>query len=413
VGQAAAQQRRFAVVGKAFTRAEMTGHPTLSRVLLVLAFIGFISLGLPDGLLGVGWPSIRESFGLPIDAIGAWFIMQTAGYVMASFASGWLLNRMRVGTLLAASCLMTSASLLWIGGAPSWSWMVAAGVLAGFGAGAIDAGINTFAATYYSARTVNLLHGFFGVGAASGPMIMSAVLASGSPWQRGYFIVGFVQLALSVCFALTRRRWPSVQAHAENTGNVPPATLLDTLRVRSMQISIAVFMFYVGLESTSGVWIYSLLFKGRGVPATIAATAVSSFWIGLTGSRILFGFITAGKFDRVLSMLIGGTLVGAALLLADMGTAFNLVAAAILGFSAGPIFPLLIATTPARLGSAHTANAVGIQIASASVGLSGIPSLVGVLADKFGYEAIPASLLTLALALAVMHRWLARTSRLH
>lgn len=391
----------------------MTSGVALSRVLLFLAFVGFISLGLPDGLLGVGWPSIRESFGLPIDAIGAWFITQTAGYVVVSFASGWLLNRMRVGTLLAASCLLTSASLLWIGGAPSWPWMVSAGLLAGVGAGAIDAGINTFAATYYSARTVNLLHGFFGVGAASGPMIMSAVLASGSPWQRGYFIVGFVQLGLSVCFASTRRRWPAVQAHQEHAGGVKPATLIETLRVPSMQISIAVFVCYVGLESTSGVWIYSLLFKGRDIPATIAATAVSTFWIGLTGARILFGFIDAKNFDRVLAALIGGTIVGSALLLADQGTASTLVAAAILGFSAGPIFPLLIATTPARLGAAHTANAVGIQIASAALGLSGVPSIVGVLADKFGYEAIPASLLTLALTLAMMHRWLARTSKIH
>jgi fucose permease len=385
----------------------------LSRFLLFLAFVGFISLGLPDGLLGVGWPSIRESFGLPIDAIGAWFILSTAGYVLASFSSGWLLNRMRVGTLLAASCLMTCLSLFWIGSAPTWLWMVAAGLLAGFGAGAIDAGINTFAATYYSARTVNLLHGFFGIGAASGPMIMSAVLASGAVWRRGYFIVGCVQLVLAACFALTRRRWPAVQVHQDAANRVPPATLGDTLRVRSMQVSIAVFILYVGLEATSGVWIYSLLFKGRGISATTAATAVSAFWIGLTGSRILFGFIHIERFDRALGAFIVGTIAGAALLIANMGVAPTLVAAARLGFSAGPIFPLLIATTPARLGPAHTANAVGIQIASASLGLSAVPSLVGVLADKVGYEAIPAALLTLGLALAATHRWLARTAPIH
>jgi len=383
-----------------------------ARVLLLLAFIGFISLGLPDGLLGVGWPSIRTSFDLPLDAISAWFITATSGYVTASFASGWLLSRMRVGTLLAASCLMTAASLLCIGVAPSWYWMVAAGLLAGFGAGAIDAGINTFAATYYSARTVNLLHGFFGIGATSGPLIMSAVLASGAAWQRGYFIVGFIQLALAICFGLTRRHWPAVQAHGDAAANVPPATLFDTLRLRSTQISIAVFLCYTGLESTAGVWIYSLLFNGRSVPAVMAATTVSAFWAGLTGARILFGFISPqGRFDRMLGLCIFGTILGTALLLIDTGQEADLIAAVLLGFSAGPIFPLLIATTPARLGPAHTANAVGIQIASAALGLSVIPSAAGVLADTYGYEAIPAMLLALALAVAVTHRWLAIETR--
>lgn len=382
-----------------------------ARILLLLAFIGFISLGLPDGLLGVGWPSIRASFGLPLDAIGAWFITATAGYVTASFASGWLVSRMRVGTLLAASCLMTAASLLCIGFAPSWPWMVAIGLLAGFGAGAIDAGINTFAATFYSARTVNLLHGFFGIGAASGPMIMSAVLAAGAVWQRGYFIVGSVQLALAVCFALTRQRWPAVQTSGSDDA-VPPASLATTLRLRSAQISIGVFICYTGLESTAGVWIYSLLFNGRGSSAVMAATSVSAFWIGLTGARMLFGIVAIhGKYDRVLGLCIAGTIVGATLLLADAGESASMIAAAILGFSAGPIFPLLIAATPARLGLAHTANAVGVQIASAALGVSAIPSLVGVLADNFGYEAIPVALLAIALALALAHRWLAVAGR--
>ena len=390
-------------------RAHKVGSPP---VLLLLAFIGFISLGLPDGLLGVGWPSIRASFGLPLDAIGAWFIVSTAGYVAASFASGWLLSRMRVGTLLSASCLMTAVSLLCVGVAPSWPWMVAAGLLAGFGAGAIDAGINTFAATYYSTRTVNLLHGFFGIGAASGPMIMTAVLAAGAVWQRGYFIVGCVQLSLAGCFALTRRRWPAAQSHADDATAAAPATLPDTLRLRSTQISILVFVCYTGLEATAGVWIYSLLFNGRGVPAAMAATTVSAFWAGLTGARILFGLVAIhGKFDRVLGLCVAGTVLGATLLLVDAGTLANVIAAALLGFSAGPIFPLLIAATPSRLGPTHTANAVGVQISSAAIGTSAIPSLVGVFADRNGYEAISVALLVIALALTVSHRWLAESGR--
>jgi fucose permease len=386
-----------------------------SVVLLLLAFIGFVSLGLPDGLLGVGWPSIRAFFSLPLDALGALFITSTSGYVVASFASGWLLSRMRLGTLLSASCLTTAASLICFAVAPSWGWMVAAGLLAGFGAGAIDAGINTFAASYYSARTVNLLHAFFGIGAAAGPMIMTAVLAAGHVWQRGYVIVGVTQLALAVCFALTRRRWPQVQpitVHDATSELTRPMTIGDTLRLRSTQFSIAVFILYTGLEATAGVWIYSLLVNGRQVAATEAALAVSAFWAGLTGARILFGILTiGGQYDRFLGMCTTGMVIGALALLVDLSDATNFFAVALLGFAAGPVFPMLIATTPQRLGTVHTANAVGIQIASAALGLSAIPSLVGVLADQYGFESIPAALLVLTLLLTGTHRLLAIGSR--
>lgn len=380
-------------------------------VLLILAFVGFISLGLPDGLLGVGWPSIRASFGLPLDALGALFVTFTTGYVIASFSSGWILGKMRIGTLLAASCLLTGLSLLAYAVAPAWGWMVAAGVLSGFGAGAIDAGINTFAASYFSARVVNLLHAFYGVGAASGPIIMTAVLAAGQVWQQGYVIVGVIQLVLAACFWLTHRQWPVVQTPGSATpGDVkqPTVSLSATLRLRATQTSIIVFILYTGTEATAGVWVYSLLANGREVSATIAALAVSAFWGGLTCARILFGIFTIrGNVDRVISVCLVGMIAGSVLLLSDLFIATHIVGAALLGFACGPVFPLLIATTPQRLGAMHTANAVGVQIASAAIGLSAVPSLVGLLADRFGLEMIPRVLLLLTILLTIAHRLLA------
>ena len=388
-----------------------TATSRASFILLLLAFIGFISLGLPDGLLGVGWPSMRTTFVLPLDAVGALFVTFTSGYVIASFASGWLMSRMRVGTLLAASCLLTGVSLLSYAVAPSWSWMVASGLLAGFGAGAIDAGINTFAANYFSTRVVNLLHAFFGVGAASGPIIMTSVLAAGEPWQRGYVIVGIAQLVLALCFALTRHRWPDAMPHEERqvTGM---ATLASTLQLRAAQISAAIFVLYTGIESAAGVWIYSLLADGRGMAAAQAAVAVSAFWGGLTGARVLFGIVAIkGSIDRVLALCMLGMLLGVLLLLADWHLPADIVGTALLGFASGPVFPLLIATTPRRLGAAHTANAVGMQIASAAIGLSAIPTLTGVLADRYGLATIPWTLMGLVILLIGGYRLLMHASR--
>ena len=183
-------------------------------VLLALAYVGFLSLGLPDGLLGVAWPEMRARFALPQGALGGLLATATAGYVAASFAAGWLLRRMRIGGLLALSCLATALSLLGYASAPAWLAVVAWGALAGLGAGAIDAGINAYVASHHSARTVNWLHACYGIGAAAGPALMSAVLMRGLGWERGYLLVGGAQLALAAAFAASYGRWPPVAAPA-------------------------------------------------------------------------------------------------------------------------------------------------------------------------------------------------------
>jgi MFS family permease len=185
-----------------------------------LAYLGFISLGLPDGLNGVAWPSIRAFFDLPLDALGALLVTFMLGYLLSSFSSGWLLARINVGALLALSCLATAVSLLGYALASHWWMMVTLGALAGLGAGAIDAGLNTFAATHFSARSVNWLHACYGLGTTSGPVIMTGVLMAERSWQWGYGIVGVGQLALAICFGLTYRRWTSSDASARASEQV-------------------------------------------------------------------------------------------------------------------------------------------------------------------------------------------------
>src|SRR5262245_44023324 len=189
---------------------------------MVLSFLGFASLGLPDGVLGVAWPSMRADFGLPLDALGALLVSTTAGYVTSSFLAGALLRRVSVGLLLALSCLGTGATLLGYAEAPRWALIVALGASAGVGAGAIDAGINTFAATHFAPRTLHLLHAAYGIGTTAGPLWMTSVLMAGHAWQRGYLAIGAVQLLLALGFALTLRLWPKPVREAAHASVAAP-----------------------------------------------------------------------------------------------------------------------------------------------------------------------------------------------
>ncbi|MCI0691338.1 MFS transporter [candidate division KSB1 bacterium] len=395
-----------------------------TTILLVgLTYISFISLGLPDGLLGVAWPSIRTFFKLPLDALGALLVMFTAGYLLSSFSSGRILARLNVGSLLALSCMATAVSLLGYALTPSWWIMVALGLLSGLGAGAIDAGLNTYAATHFSARAVNWLHACYGIGATIGPLIMTSVLMASHPWQRGYVIVGIAQLALAMCFAMTGKLWANDKRDAElaqddllkstssGSASLASPTPTSTLRLPITWLSIAVFFIYTGIEAAAGTWAYSLFTEGRGVPVMTAGTWVSVYWGCLTAGRLLSGFVINFVPVRLLlRYCIFGIALGAGMIWLNVTSFVSFVGLALMGLSSAPIFPSMIATTPERLGAAHTANVVGFQIAAAVLGQSLLPSFIGVLADNFGLEIVAPILLMTAMLLLAIYETLTATS---
>lgn len=370
-------------------------------MLTALAYLGFVSLGLPDGLLGIAWPSIRATFGLPLDALGTLLVMFTAGYLASSFTSGWLLGRIGAGTLLALSCAATALSLIGYALAPAWWVMVALGMVAGLGAGAIDAGLNTFAAIRFSARTVNWLHACYGVGAATGPVIMTSVLATSGRWQHGYAIVGGAQVLLALCFGLTRRWWPTASGA---TRPLPARSSLDTLSRPVVWMSMTVFFVYTGIEAAAGIWVFSLFTEARGLPMHTAGMWVSVYWASLTAGRLLSG-VAVGvlSVERLLRACMLGIILGAGLVWLNATSLSSCLGLALMGLASAPIFPSLISTTPARLGAAHTAHGVGFQIAAAVLGQSLLPATVGVVARSFGLESIGAVLFTAALALLAAH----------
>lgn len=391
-------------------------------LLIGLTYISFISLGLPDGLLGVAWPSIRTFFNLPLDALGALLVMFTTGYLLSSFSSGRILAHLNVGTLLALSCLATAVSLLGYALTSSWWIMVALGLLSGLGAGAIDAGLNTYAATHFSARSVNWLHACYGIGATIGPIIMTSVLMASHPWQRGYVIVSIAQLGLAMGFGMTKKLWANKRdvelaqddlVKSTSSGSASPAspTPTSTLRLPITWLSIAVFFIYTGIEAAAGMWAYSLFTEGRGVSMTLAGTWVSVYWGCLTAGRLLSGIaISFVPVRLLLRYSIIGIALGAGMIWLNVTSFVSFVGLALMGLSSAPIFPSMIATTPERLGEAHTANVVGFQIAAAVLGASLLPSLIGVLADNFNLEIVAPALLIAVVLLLAIYEMLTATS---
>lgn len=385
--------------------------PPFSRsrrpLLVLLAFIAFISLGLPDGLLGVSWPSMRGDFRVPLDALGLLAAVSTAGYLTASFLSGRILRVLPIGTVLALSTLAAALALLGFALTPLWPLLLAFGFLAGLGGGAIDAGLNAYGARHFSARTLNWLHAFFGVGTTLGPLIVTGVLGSGNVWRWSYVIVGSAQLLLALTFFVTRNRWAGEgEGPSSGEGGARPlqaARTRDTLRRPVVWLGMLTFFFYTGVEAVTAQWSYSLLTLERDVPQATAGLYVTLYWGSLMVGRILFGLV-ANRVPLVptLRLCLVASVLGALLFWLEPTRLLSVVGLMTIGFFLAPIFASLISLTPGRVGQAHADSAIGFQVAAAALGAAALTALVGVIARTGGLERIGlcivvASVLLLAL----------------
>jgi fucose permease len=371
-------------------------HPRIG--LILLAFIAFIALGLPDGLLGVGWPSIRVGFSIPLDAIGMLLTASVAGYMTSSFLSGFLLSRVGVGRVLAASCFLTGVALIGYTLVPQWWMMVLLGIFAGLGAGAIDAGLNTYVAAHFGEGLMQWLHACWGVGITIGPIIMTLGLTAMNTWRFGYRVVGGFQIALAACFVLTLAMWnqnnalPGSKAEKRLTDYKTP--MGETLRQPQVWLSAVLFFLYVGAEGSLGTWTYTLLTESRGVNLTLAGFFAGSYWFTFTIGRIAAGLVArrVGVNKLVLAGLVGA-LLGAGLLIWNPSEPANVIAVAAIGLSIAPIFPAMMSGTRTRVGDHYAANTIGLQMAATGFGTAVIPSLMGVLARQISLEIIPICLL--------------------
>jgi fucose permease len=375
------------------------------RLLAALAFAAFISLGLPDGLLGVAWPSVRRTFGLSLSQLGPLLALIMAGYLASSFLSGALVARWGVGRLLLRSNLTMVVSCAGYMLAPWWWVMLASGLVAGLGAGAIDAAVNAYAAAHFAPRVVSWLHGSWGLGAALGPLLMTAVLASGLPWRWGYAIVGLGLLAMSLGFARTRAWWNGGETLTAATPVTPPAMagMGETLARPLVWLHLVFFFLYTGLEACAGQWAYSILTEARGMAPSRAGLWAGAYWGSLTLGRFACGFVAPRiSTDTLLRLCTVIAPLGAGVVWLDPGH-LALAGLCLLGFVLAPVFPLTISATPGRLGSGYAAHAIGFQISAACMGGAALPAAAGLIARRHGLEAITGFQLGVAVVLLLLH----------
>jgi fucose permease len=375
-----------------------------STLLALLAFLAFISLGLPDGLLGVSWPSMRATFGVPLDALGTLVAFQTLGYLTSSSLSGRILRVLPIGGVLALSTFSAALALLGFALVTHWPVLLACGFVAGLAGGAIDAGLNAYGARHFSARILNWLHAFFGVGTTLGPLIVTAVLTSGHAWRWSYVIVGSAQLLLAATFFATRARWARVPIGAGGPAHPPVAARArDTLRRPIVWLAMATFFVYAGSEIVVAQWSFTLLTLHRGESVATGGLLVGLYWGSLMVGRVLFGIVADRvPLVRTLTACIAMSVVGAVLFWLEPTRSLSFLGLMLMGAAFAPVFASLIVLTPRWVGHAHADSAIGFQIAAAGLGGATLTATVGIVAEAAGLATIGVSVLVLTLALLAL-----------
>jgi fucose permease len=370
-------------------------------ILLGIVYVSFISLGLPDGILGVAWPAIRADMDQPLAAVGVVTMTMTACAAAASFLAGPLAKRMGTGLVVAISCLMTALALIGFAYAPSFVWLVALGIPLGLGSGAVDSSLNHFVAAHYSSRHMNWLHGFWGVGATTGPLIMGVALASSTGWTAGTQAIGLVQLCLAVVLFSTLTLW-SQERSTPSAGDAEHVTpKFKPVRPLAVWLAPTSFLFYVAAEMGTGLWAASILVTDRGLSPTQAGVWVAVFFGSITAGRFGVGLIANRLGNRKLVQLGIGVAIAGAILFAAHGvlgaaSQFGLV---LMGLGCAPIFPSLMHETARRFPDDVARTVIGRQMTFSYIGGSVVPASFGLLATWAGLGAVMPVVVVVLIAL--------------
>jgi fucose permease len=383
----------------------MTMDQAPARPLLIIAYLGFISLGLPDTLIGVAWPAVRETFRLQQSAVAVLFCGAGCSYFLSSFCTGRLLNVLGIGVLLAASSALVACSTWGYALAPVWALFAASSLLHGLGSGAIDAGLNHYVAHHFSARHMTWLHACYSMGAMCGPLIMTGVMAVSGSWRAGYLAVAVLLLSLALLFWSTCRHW---EAPGRGAATAQPARarvgLAATLRHPTVWRQVALFFVYTGLEVTVGQWSFTLLTEARHVPPETAGTGVTLYWASIGVGRLLCGAVVDRLgIDRLVRLSTLTAVLGTGLFAVTRSGPLSAMALVVAGLGLAAIYPCLMTRTPQRLGSALATHAIGVQVSAAMIGAAALPSVSGVLAEHCGLETVGAAAVGLAFVVCLLH----------
>ena len=381
------------------------------QLLLAVIYLSFISLGLPDSLLGSAWPSIYPQFGVPVSYVGIVSMIIAVGTVVSSLLSDRLTRRLGTGLLTALSVAMTAVALVGFSLSHSFGVICLWAIPYGLGAGSVDASLNNYVALHYASRHMSWLHCMWGVGASLGPCIMGGALAGGQGWPMGYRYIAVIQIVLTAVLFASLRLWkkrPATSAGPKSEAG-KAVSLRQIIRIPGAKAVMASFFFYCALEQTTGLWASSYLTLNKGVPADTAASFASLFFIGITVGRGVSGFATLILSDTQL-VRIGEAIVavGAAALLLPLGAGAALVGLMLIGLGCAPIYPSIIHATPAHFGADKSQAIIGVQMASAYLGTCAMPPLFGLIANHIGIHLLPAYLLLALALMAAMYEALVR-----
>ncbi|MDE0546583.1 sugar MFS transporter [Microbacterium sp. C7(2022)] len=375
-------------------------------LLLAIIYIAFISLGLPDSLVGAGWPVMQQDLGVPIAFAGIITMIIAAGTIFSSLASERVTRRFGAGLVTAVSVGMTAAALVGFSFSDAF-WMLCLWAIPyGLGAGAVDAALNNYVALHYAARHMNWLHACWGLGASISPFVMSYTIASGMGWSSAYLIIGVIQGVLTFALLASIPLWgkvnpivreqgadaapgdPASDAAGRGSSHVPLAT---ALRIPGVILILTAFFAYCALESTAILWASTYLVNDRGVAAATAAAFASLFLLGITAGRFLAGFVADRVGDRW--MIRGGFAVvglgGVMLALPVETNFFALAGLVVAGLGCAPIYPAIIHSTPVNFGRRNSQAIIGIQMAAAYTGSTCAPPLFGAISAGTGMWIFP------------------------
>ena len=381
------------------------------QLLLVIIYLSFISLGLPDGLLGAAWPTVYQELAVPVSYAGIIAMIISAGTIISSLMSDRLTYKLGTGKVTAISVMMTAAALLGFSTCNAF-WMLCLWAIPyGLGAGSVDASLNNYVALHYESRHMSWLHCMWGVGAAVGPYIMGYVLSVGKHWTLGYRGVGIIQIVLTVILFLSLPLWKERKDSnaVQQETNAKPLTLFQIFKIPGAKEVMITFFCYCALEQTTALWASSYLTLHKGVPTETAAAFASIFFIGITAGRLLNGFLTMKFNDR--QLIRGGEVIilaGIIAMLLPVGKTVSLIGFILIGLGCAPIYPCIIHSTPENFGEDRSQALIGVQMASAYIGIFLMPPLFGLIANHINVALLPEYILIILILMACMHERMLR-----
>ena len=360
------------------------------HLLLAIIYLSFISLGLPDALLGAAWPMMYSQFQVPVSYAGGISLIISIGTVVSSLLSDRLTRWLGTAKITALSTALTALALVGFSTSGSYLLLCLWAIPYGLGAGSVDASLNNYVAVHYASRHMSWLHCMWALGASIGPYIMGAALSRGMAWNKGYLIISILQITLTAVLFFSIPLWKKTGAEASGSPSGKALKLGQVFAIPGAKEVMTGFFCYCGLEQTAILWASSYFVMRDGLDADTAASLASLYFIGLTVGRFLSGFVTYKLNDTNMIRLGQGIIAaGIAVMLLPIGVTGTMIGLVLAGLGCAPIYPCIIHSTPEHFGTEHSQALIGVQMASAYVGICILPPLFGIIANHISAGLFP------------------------